>query len=147
LGQRREQAEEGKSEIVDRASRADIQAESTPVVSESEPELGDEEFEIDSIIDSRIRKIRGRPFLEYRVHWKGYDSDEDSWTPADQFDDDDPPVLDFFKKYPSKPSTANLGGKAKAKPAPERASPSLIRDATSSPPPSRQRSESPTSRS
>jgi hypothetical protein len=118
----------------------DNQAESTS--SESELELGEEEFEIDSIVDSRIRKFRGKPVLEYRVHWKGYDTDEDSWTTADQFDDDDPPVLDFFKKYPKKPSTANLGGK-KVKAVPQPASPTLIRDATSSPPPSPKKKASP----
>jgi len=72
--------------------------------------------------------------LEYRVHWKGYDSDEDSWTAANQFDDDDPPVLDFFKKYPKKPSMAKLGKTVKV--APKEASPTLIRDVSSSPPPS-----------
>lgn len=71
--------------------------------------------------------------MEYRVHWKGYDSDEDSWTAADQFDDDDPPVLDFFKKNPKKPSMANLGKKVKA--APKAASPTLLRDVSSSPAP------------
>jgi len=122
---------------------ANNQAESTSSESapESELELGEEEYEIDGIVDSRIRKFRGKPVLEYRVHWKGYDTDEDSWTIADQFDDDDPPVLDFYKKFPKKPSTANLGKKVKA--APKEAS-TLIRDATSSPaPPSPRKEASP----
>ena len=84
--------------------------------------------------------------MEYRVHWKGYESDEDSWTAANQFEDDDPPVLDFYKKFPSKPGPANLKSKStkekeKAQTAPEPAqpesetelvmqepSPSLLRD-------------------
>jgi hypothetical protein len=122
---------------------ANNQAESTSSESapESELELGEEEYEIDSIVDSRIRKFRGKPVLEYRVHWKGYDTDEDSWTIADQFDDDDPPVLDFYKKNPQKPSTANLGKKVKA--APKEAS-TLIRDASPSPaPPSPRKEASP----
>jgi len=116
------------------------QVESTS--SESELELGEEEYEIDSIVDSRIRKFRGKAVLEYRVHWKGYDTDEDSWTTADQFDDDDPPVLEFFKKYPKKPSVANLGKNVKA--APKEASPTSIRDVSSSPaPPSPKKKASP----
>lgn len=113
------------------------------MVSESELELGEEEFEIDNIVDSRIRKLRGKPILEYRIHWKGYDSEEDSWTTADQFDDDDPPVLEFYKAFPKKPSTANMGGKTKVKPAPERPSPSPIRQTTASPPPSVRKAETP----
>jgi len=115
------------------------------VASDSDIELGEEEFEIDSIVDSRIRKLKGKPFLEYRVHWKGYDSDEDSWTAANQFDEDDPPVLEFYKKHPSKPSTANLG-KAKVKPAPERAapgraSPAPVRETTAPPTPTKRKAD------
>jgi hypothetical protein len=110
-----------------RADRQTDSEESTYSSSASDIELGEEEFEIDSIIDSRIRKVRGKPYLEYRIHWKGYESDDDSWTAANQFDDDDPPVLEFFKNFPSKPSTANL------KPARAQAKP--VRDTPASPAP------------
>lgn len=94
---------------------ADLQAASTPPApadeEDEDDELGEEEFEIDSIIDARVRWAKGKPTIHFRVHWKGYDSDEDSWTPAHQFDDDDPPVLDFYKRNPDKPSRAKLANK------------------------------------
>lgn len=102
----------------DRARReeiADSQAVSTPPTTTDDEdggdELGEEEFEIESIIDARVRWAKGKPSIHFRVHWKGYDSDEDSWTPADQFDDDDPPVLEFYKRNPDKPSKAKLAQK------------------------------------
>ena len=38
----------------------------------------DEEYEVDSIIDSRIYKGK----LQYLVHWKGYDDSERTWEPV-----------------------------------------------------------------
>ncbi|EIW68043.1 hypothetical protein TREMEDRAFT_69535 [Tremella mesenterica DSM 1558] len=65
-----------------------------------EPELGEEEYNVEYIVDSRFRPIKGAYVLEYLIHWEGYDHSEDSWTPATQFDDDDPPVLEFYEKHP-----------------------------------------------
>ena len=66
-------------------------------------DLDDEEYEIDTIDDSRFRKTANRRILEFLIHWKGYPSSEDSWTPASQFDADDPPVLAFYAEHPTKP--------------------------------------------
>lgn len=99
---------------------ADEQIEITPD-SESEPEVAaaevdvdeedETEYEIDHIRDSRIRTIKGKKtsFLEFLIHWKGYDDDEDSWTTASQFEADDPPVLKFYQKYPNKPRLDGFG--------------------------------------
>ena len=43
---------------------------------------GVEEFEVNSILDSRIRRRK----LEYYVDWVGYDVFERSWEPAVVFD-------------------------------------------------------------
>lgn len=75
-------------------------------------ELGESEYEIDHIVKSRIRKTGGKKVLEYLIHWKGYDTSEDSWTTADQFDDDDPPVLTFYTKNPSAAKKEDMQGKA-----------------------------------
>ena len=65
--------------------------------------LDDEEYEIDYIVDSRFRNTRGNKVLEFLIHWSGYDVSDRSWTAADQFDDDDPPVEEFYRKHPKKP--------------------------------------------
>lgn len=53
--------------------------------------------------------------MHFRVRWKGYDESEDSWTPADQFHEDDPPVLDFYKRHPTKPSMSKYANSIPAK--------------------------------
>ncbi|KAI8892938.1 hypothetical protein BC833DRAFT_511887, partial [Globomyces pollinis-pini] len=39
----------------------------------------DEQFEIESILDSRLSKVNG---LEYMILWKGYSRDDCTWIPA-----------------------------------------------------------------
>lgn len=70
---------------------------------DDEEEEDEEEYEIDYIVNSRYRVERGKKHLEYYVHWLNYGKDDRSWTDAAQFDDDDPPVLDFYAKFPTKP--------------------------------------------
>jgi len=70
---------------------------------ESMPELGEEEYTIDYIVDSRFHTYKGETVLEYLIHWKDYGVEDRSWTLADQLDDDDPPVVAFYKKHPFKP--------------------------------------------
>ncbi len=70
---------------------------------EAVPELEDEEYEIDYIVDSRWVTYQGSAVFEYYIHWKDYPEEDRSWTNGDQLEDDDPPVLDFYKKYPRKP--------------------------------------------
>lgn len=75
---------------------------------DDEDDLGESEYEIEHIIKSRIRKTGGKKILEFLIHWKGYQSEDDSWTTADQFDEDDPPVLKFYTKNPSAAKRADL---------------------------------------
>lgn len=82
-----------------------LRSPSTDVeVIDPDDEDGDEEeYEIDYIVDSRIRRVDGERILEFLVHWLGYAVDDRSWTDASQFEADDPPVLAFYKKNPKKP--------------------------------------------
>jgi len=81
-----------------------VQADSTPSsTSEEIPELGEEEYEIDCIVNSRFRTARGQCVLEFLIHWKGYAHEDRSWTPASQSEEDDPPVVQFYLKQPGKP--------------------------------------------
>ena len=39
------------------------------------------EFEVDSILSHRVRKYGRGSRLEYLIHWKGYESHDDTWEP------------------------------------------------------------------
>jgi transposase InsO family protein len=61
---------------------------------------GEEEYEVSRILDSRIFRRK----LQYLVDWTGYGPEERSWVSAGDFEDDDPLVLEFHQKHPSRPS-------------------------------------------
>eukprot|EP00079_Xenopus_tropicalis_P033456 XP_017947227.1 PREDICTED: M-phase phosphoprotein 8 isoform X3 [Xenopus tropicalis] len=61
---------------------------------ESEQEDEDDVFEVESILDS---KIEGGEVL-YRVRWKGYDSEGDTWEPEAHLDDCKEVLLEFRRK-------------------------------------------------
>jgi hypothetical protein len=44
-----------------------------------EKETGNEMFEIEKIIDKEVMVKRGKETTRYRVRWKGYRAEEDSW--------------------------------------------------------------------
>ncbi|WVF65980.1 hypothetical protein IAT40_000718 [Kwoniella sp. CBS 6097] len=85
--------------------------------SESDDGLGEEEYEVQYIVDSRYIKFRGKRQLEYLIHWAGYSKKDRSWTPASQFDNDDPPVLAFYKANPGKPGARDVIGLKEIAPA------------------------------
>lgn len=65
---------------------------------------GEEEFEIHSIVDSRVRARRKCP-LQYRVRWLGYEGhpDEFEWLPADELAHAQELVQEFHRAHPDKP--------------------------------------------
>ena len=68
------------------------------------PEIidGDEEFEVEEILDSR-RVGRG---LQYLVRWTGYSPSDDSWQPARDLTHCQDLVNDFHLRHPDKPRLA-----------------------------------------
>ena len=60
---------------------------------------GVEEFEVNSILDSRIRRRK----LQYYVEWVGYDVFDRSWEPLAVLTNATDAIRDFHKKYPSRP--------------------------------------------
>uniref|UniRef100_A0A8C5LPA6 Gypsy retrotransposon integrase-like protein 1 n=1 Tax=Leptobrachium leishanense TaxID=445787 RepID=A0A8C5LPA6_9ANUR len=63
----------------------------------------DDVFEVDTILDSRIRRSR----LEYLIQWKGYGPEERSWI--DHKDVSAPTLIDrFHRLHPDRPQRARL---------------------------------------
>ena len=60
---------------------------------------GVEEFEVNYILDSRIRRRK----LEYYKDWVGYDVSDRSWEPAAVLTNANDAIQDFHKKNPSRP--------------------------------------------
>lgn len=57
---------------------ADMEVD-TAVPGTSKQPHGDEEYEVEEILD---HKLEDGTTL-YRVHWRGYNSDDDTWEPRD----------------------------------------------------------------
>ncbi len=59
----------------------------------AEPEQ--EQYVIDRIVDHRMKKSGSK---EYKVQWKGYDEDEDTWEPAEVIEQDAPGAVQDYRK-------------------------------------------------
>jgi hypothetical protein len=72
---------------------------------------GELEYEVKEILDS---KVMGRK-LYYRVEWVGYGSGaaELTWEPAANLTHSSDRLEEYHKRYPNKPSSANIPPKAK----------------------------------
>ena len=57
------------------------------------------EFEVQAVLDSRIR----RRTLQYFVHWVGYDEYDRSWEQADALHNATEAMDAFHKKNPARP--------------------------------------------
>jgi hypothetical protein len=58
-------------------------------------------YEVDSVISQRIQG----GVIQYRVRWKGYDAEQDSWLEEDRFDDGNV-ALAAFKRGRKKARTS-----------------------------------------
>jgi len=71
------------------------------VVKEPPPPIvkaGIEEFKIEEILDSRMHQGK----LQYLIHWKGYNLEDNSWEPASVIFEDAPLVVaKFYDNHPS----------------------------------------------
>jgi hypothetical protein len=68
------------------------------------PEIvgGEERYEVEEIIDSRMRGRR----LQYLVRWKGYGHEENSWISEGDLDAPDL-IMDFHGAHPTAPKRIN----------------------------------------
>lgn len=60
---------------------------------------GEEEYEVDEILDSRVFRRQ----LQYLVHWKGYSQGSDSWEPAKNVANASELIQEFHQKHPQAP--------------------------------------------
>ena len=61
---------------------------------------GEKEYELEEIIDSRLHYGK----LQYRAKWTGYSPEHDeTWYPADNFENAALAVERFHQRYPGKP--------------------------------------------
>ena len=65
-----------------------------------------EEYEVDQILDSRIRRRQ----LQYLVLWKGYPLSEATWEPARNLTNAVESIQEFHHRYPHKPKQQSRGG-------------------------------------
>ena len=59
----------------------------------------DEEYEVESIVDSRYKGKR----LEYLVHWRGWSDTDRTWEPLSNLGNTATAVQDFHTSHPSAP--------------------------------------------
>ena len=66
---------------------------------------GEEEYEIDEIVDSKKQKFGKQTRIYYLVKWLGYEGaiDEYQWIPASDLNHAQEAVSDFHARYPNKP--------------------------------------------
>jgi hypothetical protein len=65
---------------------------------------GAEEYEVDRILDSRIRHQR----LEYLVDWTGYSPDERTWEAATDVMNAGEALEDYHREHPNRPSPRDV---------------------------------------
>ena len=65
---------------------------------------GNEEFEVEEVLDSRIHRKR----LQYRVAWVGYGPEYNTWEPSSNLENASAKVQAFHARYPMKPSPSSL---------------------------------------
>ena len=73
-----------------------------PVQDPPAPELIDdhEEYEVESILDSRMS---GRQGLQYLVKWKGYGNEENSWEPERNLTNAQALLREYHHNHPQNP--------------------------------------------
>ena len=65
----------------------------TPTIVDEEPE-----YEVESILKRRVRKIGKGARVEFLVHWKGYPSEEDTWEPKSNLTHCKEILKEFYKQ-------------------------------------------------
>ena len=66
--------------------------------------IGDEkEYHVESIVNSRRRKIRGRTIIDYKIRWEGYSAEHDQWITKSELPHCKELITEFHRKHPMAP--------------------------------------------
>lgn len=76
---------------------------------EEEEDAGDEKFEVKSIVDVRERQ----GVKEYKVRWKNYGSEDDTWEEASSLESAALAVADYERKRQARPDMAALTSRSR----------------------------------
>jgi hypothetical protein len=79
-----------------------IDSQRTKPLPPSEIVGGEERYEVEEVIDSRVRHGR----LQYLVRWEGYGPEENSWLLEMDLNAADL-VMDFYRVHPTAPKQIN----------------------------------------
>jgi len=60
---------------------------------------GEEEYEIEAILNHRVKGTRSRSKIEYLVRWQGYGPTEDSWEPETNLGNSDEILEEYKTKH------------------------------------------------
>ncbi|KAF8636614.1 hypothetical protein AX17_003424 [Amanita inopinata Kibby_2008] len=67
--------------------------------------MSDNEYEVESILEARVEKKRGKKLaMKFRVRWKGYTPKDDTWEPIESFEGSEGIIDRFWER-------ANSGGR------------------------------------
>lgn len=70
---------------------------------------GEEEYEVDRILQSRIKKRGRNQWVEYLIKWKGYNEEEETtWKPARDLAHAQEAIQEFHQTFPSAPIIRTL---------------------------------------
>ncbi|RXW12817.1 hypothetical protein EST38_g13036 [Candolleomyces aberdarensis] len=61
----------------------------------------EQEYEVESIQEAVVEKKRGKNgqlFWQFRVRWKGYTPEDDTWEPIESFEDSEQIIQDFWSR-------------------------------------------------
>jgi hypothetical protein len=71
----------------------------TPLETTLEVDPDDEEYEVETVLDSRI--VNGK--LEYLVKWESYGPEDNSWEPASHLKNSSRKTKEFHQRNPDRP--------------------------------------------
>jgi hypothetical protein len=67
-----------------------------PIITEE----GEEEYEVEEILDSKWKGRGKNKKIWYLIKWVGYDAGSNSWEPVDNVGNAEEAIQDFHKKFP-----------------------------------------------
>ena len=75
----------------------------TPVAKTWEWTSEDPVWEVEKILDSRIKTFGRKKHLQYYIKWRGYDEGSNTWEWEEDVENAPEMIKDFYKEHPEAP--------------------------------------------